>query len=134
MATPVGRPATGLLDTSVFIATETGRPLGDLPDTPAVSVVTVAELQLGVLMADDLGVRAARSRTLRRLEELFAPLSIDRSVAGVFAELAAEARRLGRRPGILDALIAATAVAHGLPVYTQDDDFFRIPRVHVVRV
>ena len=124
----------GVLDTSVFIAQESGRPLGLLPRVAAVSVVTLAELHLGVLMAEDPAIRAQRLRTLSEVESLFEPLPIDAAVGRAFAELAAEARRQGRRPRIMDTWIAATAVTHGLPVYTQDDDFAGIPRVRVVRV
>lgn len=124
----------GLLDTSVFIARESGRPLGPLPATGAISIVTVAELHLGVLLADDPAVRARRLRTLSSVEALFDPLPIGVEVARTFAELVAEARRLGRRPKVMDTWIAATAVTHGLPVYSQDEDFLAIPRVHAVRV
>ena len=131
------RPAAGergLLDTSIFIAGESGRPLGRLPEMAAISVVTVAELHLGVLMADDPAIRARRLRTLSSMEALFEPLPIDSLVARTFAELVAEARRQGRRPKIMDTWIAATALAHELSVYTQDEDFLAIPRVRVVRV
>ena len=124
----------GLLDTSVFIAQETGRALGALPQTAAISVVTLAELHLGVLMAADPVIRAQRLRTLSSVESLFEPLSVDAEVARRFAEIVAEARRQGKRPTIMDAWIAATALAHGLPVYTQDDDFLAIPRIRVVGV
>jgi predicted nucleic acid-binding protein len=124
----------GLLDTSIFIAQEVGRPLGPLPPRGAISVVTVAELRLGVLMADDPTVHARRMRTFQSVQELFDPMPIDAAIARVFAELVAEARHQGRRPRAHDAWIAATAVAHGLPLYTQDDDFAAIPRVVVVRV
>ncbi len=108
--------------------------MGQLPDAAAISVVTVAELHLGVLMAEDPTSRAQRLRTLSAVMGLFEPLPIDPPVARTFAELVAEARRQGRRPKIMDTWIAATAVAHGIPVYTQDDDFLGIPRVQVVRV
>jgi predicted nucleic acid-binding protein len=124
----------GLLETSVFIAKESGRPLGPLPAEAAISVVTTAELHLGVLMADDPDVRARRLRTLASVQALFEPLPITPAVAQTFAELVAEARRQGRRPKVMDTWIAATAVAHDLPVYTQDNDFRTIPRVRVVRV
>jgi predicted nucleic acid-binding protein len=97
-------------------------------------VVTVAEFHLGVLMADDPAVRTQRLRTLSLVEAVFEPLPIDAEVARTFAALVAESRRLGRRPKVMDAWIAATAVAYGLPVYTQDEDFLAIPRVLVVRV
>ena len=127
-------PPRGVLDTSVFIARESGRPLGPLPAAGAISVVTVAELHLGVLLAGDPAVRERRLRTLAAVEALFEPLPIEADVARTFAGLVAEARRLGRRPRIMDTWIAATAVAHGLPVYTQDEDFLTIPRVRTVRV
>jgi predicted nucleic acid-binding protein len=124
----------GLLDTSVFIAREQGRLIGHLPDEAAVSVITVAELHIGVLVAGDDRTRAQRLRTLSHVERTFEPLPIDVEVARRFAELAARARRQGRKPKILDALIAATALRHGLPVYTQDDDFDQFPGMKVTRV
>src|SRR5215471_9593076 len=119
----------GILDTSVFIAKETGRPLAELPDRAAVSVITVAELHLGVLMARGSAVRARRLRTLTMVQNAFEPLPIDAEVARTFAELVAEARRHGKRLKIMDTWIAATAVAHDIPVYTQDEDFVEIPKV-----
>jgi predicted nucleic acid-binding protein len=124
----------GLLDTSVFIAREQNRPRGSLPDSTAISVVTIAELHLGVLMADDPDVRARRLQTLSVVQQTYQPLSIDEGVARVFAAIVAEARRLGRRPRAMDAWIAATAVAHHLPVYSQDVDFQSIPQVEVVLI
>ena len=123
---------SGLLDTSVFVARETGRPLGPLPDEAAISVVTLAELHLGVLMADD-AVRSRRLATLAHVERMFDPIPVDDAVARAFASLVADARRAGRRPGALDALIAATAVAHDLDLYTQDADFEGLPGVRVIR-
>jgi predicted nucleic acid-binding protein len=64
----------------------------------------------------------------------FEPLPIDAEVARTFAELVAEARRHGKRPKIMDTWIAATAVAHDIPVYTQEEDFAEIPQVRVHRV
>jgi predicted nucleic acid-binding protein len=130
-------PATadrGLLDTSVFIARESGRPLGTLPSAAAISVVTIAELHLGVLMADRSAVRVRRLRTLTSAQNLFEPLPVDSDVARAFAELVAEARRTGKRPKIMNTWIAATALAHGLPIYTQDDDFLAIPQIQVFRI
>jgi predicted nucleic acid-binding protein len=124
----------GVLDTSVFIAKETGRPLADLPDAAAVSVITLAELHLGVLVARGSAIRARRLRTLTMVENAFEPLPIDAEVARTFADIVAEARRHGKRPKIMDTWIAATAVAHDIPVYTQDEDFAEIPKVRVYRV
>ncbi len=133
---PTGPAAAerGLLDTSIFIAQESGRALGTLPTAAAISVVTVAELHLGVLMADRPAVRASRLRTLTSVQNIFEPLPIDSEVARAFAEIVAEARRHGRRPKIMDTWIAATAITHGLPVYTQDDDFATIPGIQVFRI
>lgn len=125
---------TGLLDTSVFVAQEQGRPLGKLPDRAAISVVTLAELHLGVLLAGEPAVQALRLRTLSEVERTFDPLPVDADVARSFAVIVAEARRAGKRPKIMDAWIAATAVAHRIPVYTQDADFSEMPQVEVVAV
>jgi predicted nucleic acid-binding protein len=96
-------------------------------------VVTLAELGLGVQVARDQRQRAARMATLQAVERTYAPLPIDEPVAEAFARLVAAARRAGRRPKVLDCWIAATAVAHGVPVYTQDADFDGLA-VDVVRV
>jgi len=124
----------GLLDTSVFVGREQSRPLGGLPDQPAISVMTVAELHLGVLLAPDPQLRALRLRTLAEVEHTFDPFPVDDAVARVFAEIVAEARRKRRQPRVVDALIAATAVAHDLPLYSQDRDFRLMPGVQLVLV
>lgn len=125
----------GLLDTSVFIAGEQGRALDEerLPDEAAVSVVTVAELQLGVHLAATEDVRARRLATLGAVQAAYLPLPVDAAVASAFAALVAAARRAGRRPRVQDAWIAATARAHHVPVYSQDADFEHLD-VAVVRV
>jgi predicted nucleic acid-binding protein len=126
----------GILDTSVFIADEQGRTLARerLPDETAVSVVTVAELILGIHMAATEEVRGRRLATLRALESTCAAVPVDNDVAAAFAQLVAAARRAGRRPKVQDSWIAATAHAHGVAVYTQDADFDEIPGIDVVRV
>ena len=124
---------SGLLDTSVFVARESGRPLASLPDEGRVSVITVAELRIGVLVAEDASIRAQRLATLSEIEAL-EPLPVDDAAARAFAEIVADARRRGRRPKILDALIAATARSRAMPVYTQDADFEDMVGVAVVRV
>lgn len=126
----------GLLDTSVFIADEQGRELDpdQLPREAGVSIVTVAELLLGVHLARSEAERARRLATLRTVQSSFVPLPIDEAVASVFAQLVAEARQAGRRPRVQDCWIAATAQAHGAVLYTQDADFDDIPGVDVVRV
>jgi predicted nucleic acid-binding protein len=126
----------GVLDTSVFIAREQGRPLDSerLPDEAAISVITLAELELGVHMAQSEGVRSRRLATLRGLHATYVALPVDEPVASAFAELVATARRAGRRPKVQDAWIAATALAHQAALFTQDSDFDGFPGVEVVRV
>lgn len=126
----------GILDTSVFIAGEQRRALATdaLPDEAAVSVVTLAELELGVQMATTETARAQRLRTLRALTATYVAIPIDESVASTFAELVATLRRAGRRLRVQDAWIAATARAHDAAVYTQDADFDGVPGLEVVRV
>jgi predicted nucleic acid-binding protein len=121
----------GLLDTSVFIARESGRPLGELPDQVAVSVVTLGELQLGVLVALDNAIRARRADTLA-LARTADPIPISEAVMVAWARLVSDCRTAGihRAVKLTDALIAATAVEHGLPVVSQDADYDRIARAH----
>jgi predicted nucleic acid-binding protein len=126
-------PSAGLLDTSVFIARETGRPLGELPERVAVSVVTIGELQLGVLSAPDDSTRARRADTLA-LARNADPIVISEAVMTTWARLVADCSTAGshRTVKLTDSLIAATAIEHGLPVVTQDDDFAQIARAHPV--
>jgi predicted nucleic acid-binding protein len=129
----------GLLDTSVFIAREEGRPLGELPDRVAVSVVTIGELQLGVLRASDADRRARRAETLA-IARAADPIPISEAVMVAWARLVSDCRDHGiqRTVKLTDALIAATAVEHGLAVVSQDGDYERIAKAHsalgVVRV
>lgn len=124
-------PAAGLLDTSVFIARESGRRLGELPERGAVSVVTMGELRLGVLAAGDDETRARRADTLA-LARSADPIPISEAVMDAWAQLVTDCREGGvvRAVKIVDALIAATAIEHGLPVVTQDDGFDQMARAH----
>jgi predicted nucleic acid-binding protein len=121
----------GLLDTSVFIAREIKRPLGELPMRVAVCVVTVGELQLGVLSAQGAGARARRGDTLA-LAKTADPVPITESAMGAWARLVSDCRAAGiqRTVKLTDALIAATALDLGLPVVTQDDDYDQMARAH----
>jgi tRNA(fMet)-specific endonuclease VapC len=127
-----------LLDTSVVIALARGEVDADgleaAPDEVVVSAVTIAGLHHGVLVASP-AVLAQRLHTLRFVEERCVVLSVDTRVAVHYGRIAADARRLrGRRIGLGDGLIAATAVAHGLPLYTRDGDFDGLPGLRAVRV
>ena len=121
-------------DTSVFIARESGRPLGDLPEVIAVSVITTAELELGVLRATEPSSRAARLTTLSRVRATYPLLPIDDMTASCFARLADEQLRAGRKPRRHDTWIAATALRHGASVLTQDADFSVFASVNVIRI
>jgi predicted nucleic acid-binding protein len=114
----------GVLDTSVFIASESGRPLNEdlLPEEAAVSVVTLAELQAGVLAARDTQTRARRLATLDILNDVEI-LPVDDDVALIWAQLRVSLAESGRRINVNDLWIAATAARHRLPVVSQDDDF-----------
>jgi predicted nucleic acid-binding protein len=114
----------GLLDTSVFIANESGRELDEasLPDKGAISPITVAELHVGVLAATDVDTRARRLATLEAVADV-ETLPIDNSVAAAWALLRIHLAESKRRLNVNDLWIAATALAHNVPVVTQDDDF-----------
>jgi predicted nucleic acid-binding protein len=111
-----------LLDTSVFIAAEAGRPLSGRPSGQArVSVVTLAELRLGVLRSDG-ALRQLREATLSSARR-FVPLTVTELVADELAGLLAKLRASERRAKAFDCFVAATALAHELVVVTQDSDF-----------
>ena len=128
-------PARGLADTSVFIARESGRPidLSRLPAALAVSVVTIGELRAGVLAASTVETRDRRLSTLTHASTLD-PLAIDGDVAEAWARLRILLRDAGRKMPVNDSWIAATALAHGVPVVTQDDDYVELDGLPVVRV
>ena len=110
-------------DTSVFVAAEQQRPLGAPPEGEArISVATLTELLVGVKRAPDGPLRELRATTLDRARRFIA-LPYDAIVAERLAALLTAARDQRRRAGAMDAIIAATALAHGLTVWTQDEDF-----------
>jgi predicted nucleic acid-binding protein len=121
-------------DTSVFIAQETGRGLGKIPEQIAVSVITAAELELGVLRAKDPNARAIRLSTLARVQATYPLLPVDPEVASCFARIASTQLSDGKRLRRHDTWIAATALRHNAAVITQDSDFTAFDIVEVIRV
>ena len=113
----------GVLDTSVFIATETARDIDEslIPDEAATTVITLAELNLGVLAAANADIRAQRLATLDAIADITA-LPVDEQAARMWARLRIHLAETGRRVRINDLWIAAIAASRGLPVITQDDD------------
>ena len=123
-----------LADTSVFIAAKPNRPVsGRPPEQVAVSVVTVGELRLGVLAAADGPTRARRLETLSHAESLD-PIPIDARVAHAWATLRLALRDAGLRMPLNDSWIAATAIAHRIPVVSQDADYDRVAELDVIRI
>ncbi len=114
----------GLLDTSVFIAAESGRSLGQetLPLASAISIVTRAELRAGVFAAETIALRDRRLATFEASGR-FQVLPVDEEVARAWAQMRAYLAASDRRVNVNDAWIAATAAAHEVPVFTQDADF-----------
>ena len=111
-----------LLDTSVVIAAD----VAPIPGLLAISAITVAELQFGVMVAKDSSVRAERLRRLSTLQKHFDALPVDEAVAISYGRLAATVVEAGRQPRrrAMDLLIAATAHAHGARLYTRNPDGF----------
>ncbi len=120
----IATPGAGVLDTSVFIATETGRQLDEslIPAEVATTVITLAELNAGVLAATSSEIRAQRLATLESVADMEA-LPVDEDAARMWARLCIHLAETGRRVRINDLWIAAIAASRALPVITQDDDF-----------
>lgn len=119
-----------LLDTSVLIAQDSGRPLATdaVPEQTAVSVVTLAELHAGVLAAAETSTRARRLMTLDAISVVEA-LPITAAAARHWANLRVRLAEEGRTAKINDLWIAAVAAANGMDVVSQDNDFDAIERV-----
>jgi tRNA(fMet)-specific endonuclease VapC len=133
----VSGPRTGLLDTSTVILLPRLRDPALLPDRPLISTITLAELSVGPLIATDDAERAARLAHVQQAEADFEPLPFDSEAARVFGRVAASLRRSGRKTAAraYDAMIAAIALAHDLPLYTcNPDDFAGIDGLTVVPI
>lgn len=113
---------TVLVDTSIFIAVEDGRPIDPVDALYRVSVATTTELEIGVLQARDPVNRRRRRATLARARAQV-PIPYDERVSSELARILTELRQAGKKAGAFDCIIAATALATGLPVFTQDRDF-----------
>lgn len=115
----------GVLDTSTIILLER-LDIEDLPAEPLITAVTLAELSVGPLVADDDDQRAARQARLQQAEADFAPLPFDADAARAFGRVAASLRHAGRKvqARAYDAMIAATALANRLPLYTVNPGDF----------
>jgi len=128
--------AVGILDTNTVILLERLAP-DDLPSEPVITAITLGELSVGPLVTDDDHERAARQARLQEVESVFEPLPFDASAARAFGAVAAGLRRSGRKPAgrAFDALIAATAIANQLPLYTCNPrDYAGIDDLDLVEV
>jgi predicted nucleic acid-binding protein len=125
------------LDTNTVIMLSRVTDASSLPQEPLITAVTLAELSVGPLVASTDAERAARQAHLQQAEGDFDPLPFDAQAARAFGRVAASLRRAGRKVNAraYDAMIAATALANDLPVYTCDpNDFAGIEGLEVVPV
>jgi tRNA(fMet)-specific endonuclease VapC len=130
-------PKKGILDTSTVILLERIEDAGALPAEPLITAVTLAELAVGPLVAEDESQRSKRQAHLQQAEASFAPLPLDANAARAFGGVAASLRRMGRKTAARtnDAMIAAIALANDLPLYTcNPDDFAGIDGLDVIAV
>lgn len=109
----------GVLDTNTLILIDRLQ-VEDLPTEPVITCVTLAELSVGPLATDDEAERSARQARLQEAEAAFEPLAFDTPAARAYGRVASSLRRTGRtrKARAFDALIAATAIANGLALYT----------------
>jgi len=131
------RHARGILDTSTVILLPQLDDEAVLPREPLITAVTLAELTVGPLVATSDEERSARQAHVQQAEASFDPLPFDAQAARAFGRVAASLRRAGRKTQAraYDAMIAATALANDLPVYTcNPEDFTGIEGLTVVAV
>jgi tRNA(fMet)-specific endonuclease VapC len=134
---PVVRHLRGVLDTSTVIMLSRIADPAVLPAEPLITTVTLAELTVGPLVATTDEERAARQAHVQQAEADFDPLPFDAPAARAFGRVAASLRQAGRKPSAraYDAMIAATAMSKGLPVYTcNPSDFAAIDGLNVVAI
>lgn len=133
--TPATVHERGVLDTSTLILLSHFEDPGVLPQEPLITAITLAELSVGPLVARDETERAARQAHLQQAESDFEPLPFDATAARAFGRVASSLRRAGRKTSArsYDAMIAATAIAADLPIYTcNPGDFSGIDELEVV--
>ncbi len=131
------RATRGLLDTSTLMLLTGITDPELLPEEPLISAVTLAELSVGPLVATTEEGRSARQAHLQQAEADFDPLSFDAAAARAFGRVAASLRQAGRKPAAraYDAMIAAVAIANGLPLFTcNPEDFGGIDDLDVVAI
>jgi len=134
---PAPRHLRGVLDTSTVIMLTRITDPAVLPAEPLITTVTLAELTVGPLVATTDKERAARQAHVQQAEADFEPLPFDTSAARAFGQVAASLRQAGRKPSAraYDAMIAATAISRGLPVFTCNPaDFTGIDGLTVIAV
>jgi tRNA(fMet)-specific endonuclease VapC len=127
----------GILDTSTVVLLNRLTDASVLPDEPLITAVTLAELAVGPLVAAGAEERASRQAHLQQAEADFVPLPFDADAARAFGGVATSLRRAGRKTAAraYDAMIAATAIANDLPVYTcNTGDFSGIDGLEVVAI
>ncbi|MGI8808450.1 MAG: type II toxin-antitoxin system VapC family toxin [Acidimicrobiales bacterium] len=126
----------GVLDTNTLILIDRLH-ADDLPAEPVITAVTLAELSVGPLVTENEAERAARQARLQETEAAFEPLPFDATAARAYGRVAASLRRAGRKTTAraFDALIAATAVANDLTLFTCNPrDFDGIDELTVVTI
>jgi tRNA(fMet)-specific endonuclease VapC len=131
------RLTRGVLDTSTVILLPRLSDPELLPAEPLITAITLAELSVGPLVARSDQERAARQAHLQQAETDFDAIPFDAAAARAFGQVAASLRRSGRKTAAraYDAMIAATAVANGLPVYTcNPTDFVGIDGLDVIAI
>lgn len=137
MSDQIDQVSQGVLDTSTVILLGAIEDPDALPTEAFITAVTLAELSVGPLVTDDEVERAARQAHLQQAEADFEPIPFDADAARTFGRVAASLRRSGRKASACsyDAMIAATALARELPLYTcNPDDFEGIEGLSVVPV
>lgn len=137
MSESVENARRGILDTSTVLLLGSIADVDSLPEEPLITAVTLAELAVGPLVTSDEGERARRQAHLQQAEADFSPLPFNADAARAFGQVSASLRRSGRKTAAraYDAMIAAIALANGLPVYTcNPDDFSGIDGLEVVAV